>query len=402
MLSRGRLLFILLSLLLVSLVVAGTILASTAGRQADDGEDSLYKYLALFSEVLGLVDRAYVDETDVEKLMAGAFEGTIDALDPFSFYVPSDQVERFEAARAIGPRRSGLLVLKERGVAYAMAVEKGSPAERAGMERGDVIATIQDRSTRNMPLFEIQSLLAGPVGAKVKIEYIRGGNHGDLELELEDYPRPGVELTSKEGLPVLRITAFDDTTPNDVAVSLEAVLDDATLPRFATKDRLLVDLRSLAGGSEDAAYRVAGLFTSGELGALKARDDVVETFSADAEPKWQGQMVLLIDRGTQGAAEVLAKVLQQSIGATLVGTYSFGHSGRLHPVRLSNGGRLLITDAFYTGPDREPIRSGIEPDVLVRPDFSFSDEESEDEDEILQTGLDVLLGKEEVEKKRAA
>ncbi len=99
---------------------------------------------------------------------------------------------------------------------------------------------------------------------------------------------------------------------------------------------------------------------------------------------------------------MLAQVLQQSIDATLVGTFSFGHSGRLSPVRLSGGGRLLITDAFYTGPDGEPIRSGIEPDVAVRPALSFSEEDAEEEDEILETGLDVLLGEEEAEKKRAA
>lgn len=401
MLSRGRLVFISLSLATVFMVVGGSILASTAGRQGDDGEDSLYKYLALFTEVLGLVDRAYVDETEIEKLMAGAFEGAADALDPFSIYVPSAEVERYDAARTVGARRSGLTVLKERGVAYAMAVEKGSPADRAGIERGDVISTLEGRSTRETPLYEIQTLLAGPAATKIKMECLHQGIQNDVELELEDYPRPGVELTSSESVPVLTIGAFDDSTPADVAGSLEALLDDSVLPRFDVKDRLLLDLRSLAGGSVESAYQVAALFTQGELGVLKSRDEIVETFTDASEPEWRGQVVVLVDRGTQGPAELLATVLQQSVEATLVGSYSFGHCGRLRPVRLSNGGRLLITDAFYTGPDREPIRSAIEPDVMVRPDFTISDEE-DDSDPAFEKGLDILLGKEEVEKKRAA
>jgi carboxyl-terminal processing protease len=401
MMSRGRLIFISLSLATVSLVVGSSILASTAGRQGDDGEDSLYKYLALFTEVVGLVDRAYVDQTEIEKLMAGAFEGTVDALDPFSVYVPPDQVDAYEAARAVGGRRSGLTVLKERGVAFAMAVEKGSPAELAGIERGDLIARLQGQSTRELPLFRIHSLLAGPVGTRIEVECIHTGMKKDLSFALADFPRPGVELEERRGVPVLRIGAFQAATPDDVRSSLQVLLDDSTLPRFSDKGRLLLDLRSLAGGSEEAAYQVAALFASGELGALATREDVVRTFAVDSEPVWRGRVVALIDRGTQGPAEVLAKVLQQTIDATLVGTYSFGHSGRLSPVRLSTGGRLLITDAFYTGPDREPIRDAIEPDVVVRPEFSLSEEEKS-EDEVFDRGVDVLLGKEEVEEKRAA
>ncbi len=401
MLSRGRLIFIVLSLP-VTIFIGGSILASTAGRQGDDGQDSLYKYLSLFTEVLGLVDRAYVDETELEKLMAGAFEGTVDALDPFSLYVPSDQVETYETTRAVGSRRSGLVVLKERGVAYAMTVEKGSPAHDSGIRRGDVISAIGGTSTREMPLLEIHTILAGPAGTRIELETIRRGIKEDLGFELQDYARPGVELEVKEGVPVLTFSGFDETTVTNVTVSLETLKDGATLPRVTEPDKLLIDLRSIAGGDVQAAYDVAALFTSGELGTLKGRDAVVETFTDDSEPRWQGRVVLLIDRGTQGPAEVLAHVLRQTIEATLVGSFSFGYSGRLAPVKLSNGSHLMITDAFYTGPDREPIRSALEPDVMVRELPALSGEKAPDEDAVLDKGLDVLLGEEEVEKKRAA
>lgn len=401
MLSRGRLIFLFFSLATVLLVLTGTLLASTAGRGKDDGKDSLYKYLAVFTEVLSLVDRAYVDDADMDSLMAGAFEGAADALDPFSLYVPSSDVDAYVATREVGMSHSGLLVLKERGVAYAASVTVGGPAAEAGVKRGDVISLIGEESTRDMPLFRIHTLLAGPVGTKLELETIRMGVKETVELELKAFTPPGVDLSVRDGVGVLRIDGFHADTKKNVEVSLDEILKGSALPGLNDRGRLLIDLRGVAGGEEAAAYAVAGLFVSGELGVLKARDDVLETFSSGDEPRYTGRLVVLLDRGTQGPSEVLATVLHQQAGATLVGTYSFGHSGRQTLVRLSNGGRLQLTDAFYTGPDREPIQEGLEPDVAVR-QLAAADADAESEDAILEKGLEVLLAEEEVEQKKAA
>jgi len=401
MLSRGRLIFLFFSLATVLLVLTGTLLASTAARGKDDGKDSLYKYLAVFTEVLSLVDRAYVDDADMESLMAGAFEGAADALDPFSLYVPSSEVDAYIATREVGTSRSGLLILKERGVAYAASVTVGGPADEAGIRRGDVIALIGEKSTRKMPLFRLHTLLAGPVGTKLELETIRMGVKETVELVLKDFTPPGVDLSVRDGVGVLRIDGFHADTKKNVEVSLDEVRSGSALPELKDRGRLLIDLRGIAGGEETAAYEVAGLFVSGELGVLKARDDVLEVFSSGEKPRYEGRLVVLLDRGTQGPAEVLATVLHQQVGATLVGTYSFGHSGRQTLVRLSNGGRLQLTDAFYTGPDREPIQEGLEPDVAAR-QLAAVDTDGEPEDAILEKGLEVLLAEEEVEQKQAA
>ena len=399
--TRGRTIFIFASFLTVSLVVGGSMWASTAGRQDDDGRDSLYKYLAVFSEVLGLIDRAYVDETQVEILMAGAFEGAADALDPFSLYVPSRAVSGYSAAREIGVSRGGMLVLKERGVAYAVAVESGSPAAGAGIEAGDILTLLQGESTRPMPLYRIHTILAGPVGSKIEIELIHRGNKEDVSFELSEYERPGVTLETHKGIAVLKIGAFLQSTPDDVALSLRSLADPAAgLGEPAEKDKLLIDLRGIAGGAEEAAYRIAGLFAQGDLGALKSREQVVENFAADATPSWQGRLAVLLDRASQGPAEVLATVLRQRAGATLVGMPSFGLAGRQSLVRLSNGDRFQITDSFFTGPDQEPIRGALEPDVAVRPSYDLDVDALEDA--ILERGLTLLIEDEVVEEKQAA
>ena len=401
MLTRGRLLFVTLSLATVLLVAAGRMLAEQS-RQTDDGRDSLYKYLAVFTEVFSLVDRAYVDELDEATLMAGALEGTLDALDPFALYVPADRVASFEASRAVGRRRSGLLVLKERGVAFAAAVEEGSPAAAAGLERGHILARIQGRRTRQMPLYEIHEILAGAVGTEIEIERLDEGQKEVVRFALGEYPRPETELSVRRGAPILRLRSFDDGVLDAVRASLEAIRNgSAALPELTERDRLVLDLRGSAGGSPEAAFRVAGLFASGELGALLERGDEVETFAGGLAPLWQGKLVVLVDRGTLGPAEALAAVLQQAADASLVGDRSFGHCGRLGLYELEGGARLQITEAFYAGPDREPLNRSLQPDLWVRPDFVSDDDP--DRDEILERGLDRLFEEdEEAEERQAA
>ncbi len=398
--SRGRLVFICLSLSVV-LFVAGTTMLAAKNRQNDDGADSLYKYISVFTEVFSLVNRAYVDELDADALMAGAFEGTVDALDPFSLYIPADQVESYQATIEVGRRRSGIVVLKERGVAYAVAVEEGSPAAAAKIEGGHILSSIQGRRTRQMPLYEIQAILAGAPGTEIEIERIEPrGQKETVRFALEDYAPAAVELEVKRGIGVLRLPGFYSGTPEGVENSLGALAGGTeSLPELTETDKLVIDLRGVAGGDAATAYRVAGLFAAGELGALTQREETVELFDGGESPVWQGKIAVLIDRGTQGAAEVLTSVLKQSVDATLVGGHSFGHSGRQRLLELSNGGRLQITDAFYTGPDREPINDSLEPDVRVLPS---PDEEDPAADEALERSLKVLLGEEKVEEEAAA
>ncbi len=407
--SRGRLVFICFSLAVV-LSVAGTTMLAANNRKHDDGADSLYKYLSVFTDVLNLVNRAYVDELEPDSLIASALEGTADALDPFSLYIPADQVERYLAAIEVGRRRSGVTVLKERGVAYAVAVEKGSPAAAAEIEGGHILSSIQGRRTRQMPLYEIQEMLAGAPGTEIEIERIAArGQKQTVRLVLAEYAPPAVELEVRRGIGVLRLPGFHAGTPASVESSLGALATGTeALPDLTETDKLVLDLRGVAGGDAAAAYRVAGLLAAGELGALRQRDETIERFEGGASPLWQGQVVVLVDRGTQGAAEVLTSVLRQRADAKLIGERSFGHSGRQQLLELSNGGRLQVTDAFYTGPDNKPLNESLEPDVLIRPDPDLEEVDSDAvdaaaaADAVLEHGLKVLLGEEQVEEQATA
>ncbi|MEM8964033.1 MAG: S41 family peptidase [Acidobacteriota bacterium] len=403
MLNRARLLFVATSILTVFLLIAGSL---WSGAHADDpGGDSLYKYLSMFVEVLGLVDRAYVDEADLEPLLGGALGGATEALDPFSAYIPASDVDRFLASRQEAAFRSGLIVLKERGVLYAVAVESGSPAEAAGFERDDILSAIDGVSTRNMPLWHARAVLSKPVGTEVQIERIRFGETETITLTLAEYERPGVRVETRRGVPVLFIERIGADAVENVAASLGVLGTESpadALPGLERPDTLVIDVRGTAGGDIRAAYDVAGLFTRGELGVLKGRGEAIEVFSSQDEPAWSGTIAILIDRGTQGAAEVLATVLSQQVDAVLVGQPTFGYAGNLALVELSNGGRLQLTDAFYTGPDQAPITDSLEVDLRVRDFSNLLAPDGEDTDVVLERGLEVVLGETEVPEERQA
>jgi carboxyl-terminal processing protease len=396
--NRSRVAFLLLSSLLVLPILAGTILRAAQDKDAA-GDDSLYKYLSVFSEVLGLVRQAYVEEPDTGALMAGALDGTTDALDPFSLYVPADHVAGYLAATSGGESHSGVSLVKEHGVAYVVAVEKGSPGAVAGVQVGDVVAKVDGRTTRVMPLWELQERLASKPGTKVAMEMIRIGEPVELTLDLKPFEPPPAGLDKVEGASLLRIPTFDRETAAEVRGALERLASSGG-------DRLLVDLRGVAAGDAEAAYATAELFAGGDLGALAGRAGAVAAFTGKAAPLWRGKTIVLVDRGTVGAAEVFATVLRQKAGAELVGERTYGHAGRQASVELSSGGRLFFTDAFYTGPDRKPLNEALKPDLLVdERSRTYLEKDVPMSELILKRGIDRLLGRnaqpEKAEKKAA-
>jgi len=386
--SRSRIIFFIVSFTLTFPMLAGTLLRA-AGREQSPEDDSLYKYLSVFTEVLGLVRQSYVDPPKMDELMSGALDGTTDALDPFSIYVPASEVDRYLAARQTAWRQSGLTLLKEHGIAYVVAVEKDSPAGKAGVKPGDIVAKVGDRTTRTMPLWEIQEILAGKPGTKLDAEMIRLGEPVTVSFTLEPFPVPSPALAEVEAAPVLRIPTFDAET----AAKVKAILDGNAAK---LRGGLLIDLRGVSSGDPEASYAVARLFATGDLGTLTRRSEPLLTFAGTEAPAWQGKMVVLVDRGTLGAAEILATVLRQKVKAELVGERTFGYAGRQGSADLSTGGRLLFTEAFYTGPDKQPLNQQLTPDLLVdERSRTFLEKDVPMTDLILQRGVKRLLGGEE-------
>lgn len=392
---RRRLPFLLLSLALVLPFVGGALVALDRGGKEDD--DSLFKYLAIFTEVFGLVRNAYVEPTEPDRLMAGALDGAADALGPFALFVPADGVERHRTAAEVGERHSGVRLARERGVAFAAWVEEGSPAAAAEVRPGDILATVGTDSTRDLPHWELEARLAGAAGTRVETEWIRRGEPRKVTLELAPYPAPEPSLREERGAAVLRLPRLERSQ----LARIEALLDSPLVRREPR--RLLVDLRGTGGGDERLAYEIAGLFADGEMGRLSARGEALEHFTDSRPDLFHGELVVLVDRSTIGPGELLARALQGRAGARIVGESSFGYTGREESVALAGGARLRLATAFFTGPDGVVETGGIAPDLEVEEQGRrFGEKDVPLSELILQKGLGLLLGEERLPEKRAA
>ncbi len=366
--TKSRLAFLIASCLVVVPLLSSGFARASASANGEE-KDSLFKYLSVFTEVLSMVRQAYVEEPDLRVLMSGALDGAADALDPFSAYVPAEHAKNYVANREASRELSGMLLLKDRGVAWIVALDQGGPAAKAGLRQGDIISDLAEVSTRSMPTWRIHQILSQKEGTTIKVAAVRSSDEETFELVLDrERPESVTEIVDREGMAYLRLSEITTTTVGQVRAQLPTVGERT----------LFLDVRGIAGGDEAAAYSLAALFHRGKLGELRARGEVLDEYKNDVATSFDGEVVLLQDRSSLGAVEIFSAVLKERDNVTLLGERTFGHAGRLGQERLSTGGILEFTLAYYTGPLGEPIDEGIKPDLRVRRRFTAEEENAEE------------------------
>ena len=340
-----------------------------------DGKDGLYRPLGLFTEVLSLVRSNYVEPVEMKPLMSGAFAGMTDAMDPFAEYIPAERMAAFRAAEEAikkGEVIDSVVVLARRlGYPLVVAAVAGSPSAKAGLQSDDLIEKIDGRPVHQVPLWEVRSRLAGKAGARMSVLVVRDGKprHRTLNLVLATWSADKPSAQRMSGEMVVRIPDFGPGT----AAALKALV----APFDRTKP-LLVDLRGTASGDFDEAARTAALFVAaGPLGELKGRKVEGRRWAAEpGERIHESPLILLVDSGTGGPAELFAAILREGEKAAtksqrkirLVGEPTFGMGAVSQVVPLASGGALRLAVAkVRTVSGRALSPKGLEPDDRVYP-----------------------------------
>ncbi|HZI94963.1 MAG TPA: S41 family peptidase [Patescibacteria group bacterium] len=337
--------------------------------------EGTYTYLKLFNEVLSLVRSSYVDEVNTDSLMKGAYEGMLAELDPFSEYLTAQEYAEYsqEAADASkgahGARRlvdPGLRVARKEGIALVVAVKSGSDADVKGITPGDHLRRIGDKSTREMPLYQIEDALAGAPGTSVAVSVARREEPRKIDTDLARRETAPESVTFevadlKEGLGVIRIPHFGAGIANEVAAALQRA--DKQRVR-----RLLVDLRGNAWGGMEEAARTAGLFVGDTVVArLKSKETVLEEIkSGHGKSSYSGMVAILMSNSTAEAAEMFAAALHDGRGASLLGEASFGVGAVQDYIPLKNGAWLKLSVKKYVSPSGISWHgTGLKPDKIV-------------------------------------
>jgi carboxyl-terminal processing protease len=355
-----------LSAALAIYTIAGAWLATRAQQPANDPGAQQ----RIFESVLQHIQNDYVDEPNMEKVRAGALRGLAYGLDPYSTYLTPEQVADFRAEKKSNQVGIGAELSQYASYLYVVAPVKGSPADQAGVRAGDVIEYIDNKATRDISLYDARQLLNGAAGSEVKLRVLRANTRPmTVAVKRSAFRAPAAEARLEAGkVGILRINSLEAGEAADTKARLQDLMKQG-----ATK--IVIDLRSVAGGEIQEGVTVANFFiSSGPLARTIGREQkVLKAFEADPKvAMFNGPASLLIDTGTAGAAEVVASAFIERKRGDVVGEKSFGAGAEQELFTLRDGDGLLLTTVKWASGNGKPFlgedraHSGVAPSVEVK------------------------------------
>jgi carboxyl-terminal processing protease len=354
----------------VVLLLATALGAYAYGRSQSPAalEEQDRASLTLYAEALDTVREDYVDQEaiDSKKQTYGAIEGMLDTLGDEGhtrFLTPEEREQNREGLSGtyVG---IGIQLEEEAGEVVVAAPIEGSPAERAGIEAGDVLVAVDGESVRGEEVAQVAEKVRGPEGTRVELTVLRGGEEREFDLERAEIESPVASWTMipSSDVAFVRLASFSDTSAEKLAQAFEEA-------QAAGARRFVLDLRDNPGGRLDQAVRMSGNFL--EAGSVVyVREDASgereEVEVEDGTEPIDAPMAVLVNEGTASSAEILAGALRDNERATVMGETTFGTGTVLSEFVLRDGSAILLGVAEWLTPDGDFIReTGIEPDVEV-------------------------------------
>lgn len=355
---KTKIAIVVFSTLIAFYAIVGSFM-SKSGQAVARG--SQYAQLAIFDEVLMHIIRDYVDQPDLEKVRIGSLRGLAEGLDPYSAYLTPEQVKQYDPKANRG--ETGLILSKVGGYAYIVSVLKGSPGEQAGIREGDFIEYIGKVPSRDLSLYDIEQLLMGQPGTPVEVRILHRGQSRRLTITRGKVTQPSIETRLEEpGTGYIKVTTLSPGKAAEIKSQLSEMVSKGA-------QKIALDLRGAANGNIEEGVNTANLFISSGVLARVIGKGGKETKAYNAEPGkvvFNGPLVVIIDRSTSGAAEIIAAAVRDQKRGEVVGERSFGSGSEQEVYSLSDGGALLITTAKYAPMSGKPFMDeAVNPTVKV-------------------------------------
>jgi len=365
---------LLLSSLLLSTLISPFVFSKTAEISPEATLAPVENTLPLplnelrkFTDIFGKIKKDYVEEIDDETLLKYAIRGMLSGLDPHSAYLEPSAFSDLRENTSGSFGGLGIEVGMENGFVKVIAPIDDTPAQKGGIEAGDLIIKLDEKFVKGMGLNQAVETMRGEIGTKIKLTIVRSGVRDPLEIDLV---RDTIKVTSVKTLPLdanygyIRITQFQIQTGEDFAKGLEKLNTE-----IDTLSGLIIDLRNNPGGVLQASVKVADqLLNEGLIVYTQGRSSIAElSFSATPGDSTNGiPIIVLIDGGSASASEILAGALQDHNRAVIMGTQSFGKGSVQNVLALDDTHGLKLTTARYYTPNGRSIQAqGIVPDIEV-------------------------------------
>jgi carboxyl-terminal processing protease len=329
-----------------------------------------YRTTEVLWRALEEIQNNYVEEVEPQDLVFGAVDGMVARLDPHSTFMRPELYRQMREDMGGEFDGVGLELTVEAGVLTVVSPLAESPGERAGLKPGDRLLSVDGAATREMNLAEAMRRLKGPAGTKVTLEVMRDTFAAPQKLTVI---RDRIRVQSVEWRVLdpdrrylyARVKSFQDRTERALARALE----DGRAALKGELRGLVLDLRNNPGGLVDEAVRVSDLFLqSGTIVVQEGRNhrnvEVQRAHEKGTEPGYL--VIVLVNKGTASAAEIVAGALQDNGRAVILGTQTFGKGSVQSIIELPDGTALKLTTARYYTPRHRSIQEvGITPDVVA-------------------------------------
>jgi len=355
---------------LVILIIGFSLLGADVEKSAArKNEESFYKELELFTNVVSIIKNNYVSEVKAKPLIYGALRGMLSSLDPYSQFMNPDFHKEIQIETEGKFGGLGIVITIKKTFLTVVSPLEGTPADRAGIKPGDKIVKIDDELIRGITIMDAAKKLRGKKGTSVKLEIVREKSPRTLKFTIV---RDIIKIKSIKNahfipdtkIGYIRIVEFQKRTANDLRTSLQK------LEKEGLKG-LILDLRNNPGGLLDSAIDVADEF-------IKENKLVVYTegrspkekrnYYSKRAPILPGEvpLVILINKGSASASEIVVGAVQDWERGTILGTTSFGKGSVQNVIPLPDGSALKLTIAKYYTPKGVCIEGkGIKPDIIV-------------------------------------
>jgi carboxyl-terminal processing protease len=386
----SKILLLAVSVALVLTVFLGV--NSNGVSAASAGQDGAYRQINVYTEVLRHIQTDYVTDPNITAVTNGALRGLLESLDADSSYLTPEESKAYKADGGALRERAklaqvGINVSKRYGYATVVSVVPGSPADHAGLVDGDILEAIEGKDTRNISLLMIQRMLDGAAGSTLTVGVV--GHSGKAEPDkvtmtrvltvvppVVDYlPPPVDQLYENTSILYLKPEILDHDHVQQVEAKLKGM-------QKSGNKKVLLDLRDAAAGDMADATRLANFFLKdGTIATLEGQKYPKEVFAADRDKTINATapVVVLVNRGTAGPAELVAAALMDNKRAEVVGEKTFGEGVEQKTFELPDGAMLILSVAKYESPSGKKLQDdGVTPEVLLA---SAADDQADLDDE---------------------
>ena len=365
-------------LVITTVFLIGVLIGSGQSQKVSALSNSMYEDLKVFTDVLSLIQKDYVEETKSKDLVNGAIKGMLETLDPHSSFMPPNMFKEMQEETKGRFEGLGIEITLREGVLTVVSPIEDTPAFKAGILAGDQILKIDGESTKNFTLMDSVKRLRGPRGTKVTITIMREGLTKPKEFTLvrDVIPVRSVrhELLEKN-YGYIRLSQFQEKTDGEFEKAVKALEEESK----GSLKGLVLDLRNNPGGLLDQAVKISDRFIdSGLIVSVEGRkeDQKLKFYAHPDGNLARYPLIVLVNGGSASGAEIVAGAIQDHGRGILVGTQTFGKGSVQTIIPLKDGSGLRLTTARYYTPNGRSIQAkGIVPDIVVKP--SKPEEEKE-------------------------